>query len=148
MHPGKPDLLHPLTLRVRLLLPERGGELRAPLVDGDRVVRIVYEGAELHIVELPSLVQEVEPGGWEPGDPDRDPERTHRVPHADEFDAHLPRERLPEELRFHSGGMRGVVSTAIQVVGVDDFVPVLGPQDATVPDEAGGASRGVGTSAE
>jgi hypothetical protein len=76
---GEPDLFEGLPLPLLRSLPERGLEKAPHFVDGERLMGGQDVLAELRIVEAPVPFDQ----RW---DGDRDPERTDRVPHADEVD--------------------------------------------------------------
>src|SRR5947209_9629890 len=107
VHARKPYLLQHLIHRVRLLFPQRRGELWPLLVDCDRVIGIVDVRAQSDIVKLPAPIEELEPAYRQPGYSRWDPERAHSIPDADEVNPNVPGEAGPEQSRLHGRGMKG-----------------------------------------
>src|SRR5262249_7165906 len=135
-------LLQSLPVYTRLLLPERRLEVFAPFVDCQRVVGILDNATEFHVMELPEIVRQMLE------DVIRNPQGPYRVPDADKFNFHLPRKAAPEGFRLLSVRLRRRVAASIKPVGIRNLIRMNLPQQPTVANKTGQASRRVCPPAE
>ena len=135
-------MLEHLRLGRGVLLPERGPERFAFLINGERVVGVVHGPAQPHVVELTLLVEKAERAGK------GNAERAHGVPHADEFHAGLVGEALAEQLGLRRIRVRRVIPPTVEVVRRGELIGILPFQQPAVANEAHDTARGVRAAAE
>src|ERR1043165_1849130 len=135
MNARKPHLLELLVFGARLLRPQRGHEVLAPLVQRQGMERVFDMRAEVGVEE--SIIAPEEK--IELGKLRRDADRSDRVPHADAFDRDVL--VAPVETLEHVGIL---VLFLVAFPQLQKAVEILLAEQSRIADQAPDAARRVG----
>lgn len=142
VYSGEPDLLENLTVGTLAAVPYGGLKWLAVFVDGERLKGVVDPAAQGHVVKGPAFVDELQNAA------DRKAESSDGIPDAHKFSARFPGIAATKQFGFDSVGMRSVVTTTVERVGVLQFVRKRRLEQAAIAYETEGAADGIGAAAE